>query len=109
MKKTLLLLTFLFSSLIYSQEIKSIDYNSSITFAPLEVSSSAVLMMDFIDYKEIKYTVTKYSEIVFTKEITKNEGPQALKMDLSILDKGTYEIHILINDTEVKKHTFKKV
>lgn len=76
---------------------------------PLEVSSSAVLMMDFIDYKEIKYAVTKNNEIVFTKEITKNEGSQALKMDLSSLDKGTYDIHIYINGTEVKKYTFKKV
>ncbi len=109
MKKTILLLTFLFSSLIYSQEIPSTNYDSSITFAPLEVSSIAVLTMDFNDSKEIKYTVSKNNEIVLTKEIKKNEGSQAFKLDLSFLDKGTYDIHIFLNNTEVKTHSFKKM
>ncbi len=109
MKKTLLLFAFLFSSLVYSQETSAINYDSAITFSPLEVTSSAVLIMDFADYKEVKYTITNNNETVLSKEITKNEGSQALKMDLSVLEKGTYEIHIYVNQTEVKKHTFNKV
>src|SRR5690606_8683994 len=109
MNKTLLLLTLLFSSFVYSQENSPINYDSSITFTPLEVTSSAVLMMDFNHSKEIKYTITKNNETFISKELTKNEGSQAVKMDLSLLDKGTYEIHIYIKGTEVKKHTFKKV
>lgn len=109
MKKTLLLLAFLFSSLIYSQEATPTNYDSSITITPLEVYSSAVMTMDFKDHKDMKYTITKNGTKVSTEKITKNEGSEVLKMDFSFLNKGTYELHVFINDTEVKKQTFKKL
>jgi hypothetical protein len=109
MKKPLILLAFLFTALIYSQESTPLSYSATIDFEPAEVSSSAVVTMDFADPKEVKYTVVKNNETILTKEITKNEGTQALKIDLSFLEKGTYEIHIFIDDNEVKNQTFKKL
>ncbi len=109
MKNLSVLFAILFVSFAYGQKNEASKYNNLISMEPSEVTASALLNMDFVEANSVKYTITKNNEVLFTKEIEKNEGVQMMKLDLSFLENGMYEIHFFIQNTEVKRITFTKI
>tara|TARA_R110002012_G_scaffold148441_3_gene307280 strand:+ start:25240 stop:25569 length:330 start_codon:yes stop_codon:yes gene_type:complete len=109
MKKLLTLFAFLLVSFVYAQENNNIEYRSTISMEPSEVSSSALLNFEFSNAKTIKYIISRNDIDISTKEIIKNEGLQMIKTDFSFLENGTYEIRFFIDEVEVKKIAFRKI
>ena len=109
MKKITFLLLFVCATTFYAQNIPVGGYGSNIEFEPAEVSSSAILNFSFSEAKTIKYVVTLDDKEVLSAEVSKKEGGQIMKTDLSPLENGRYTIHFIIDGAEVKKIPFKKI
>ncbi|OAD91616.1 hypothetical protein A7A78_03815 [Aequorivita soesokkakensis] len=109
MKNLLVIIAILFVSLTYGQKNEASKYGDLISMEPSEVAASAILSINFLEANTLKYTISKNNEVLFTKEIEKNEGAQMMKFDLSFLEKGRYEIRFFVENNEVKKIPFKKI
>ncbi len=110
MKKLFIGIALLLTPIIYGQEAPNLSISEKISFRPLEVFASGVLILDFENRANLSYVVSKNenNNVVLEKNITKILGPQAEKMDLSTFENGYYTIRVFINSTEVKSVSFKK-
>lgn len=95
---------------IYGQESTDMSIAEKISFTPLEVYASGVLVLDFQDSATITYAVSKNNidKFIFEKEISKLNGLMEEKMDLSTFENGYYTIHVFVNSIKIKSITFKK-
>ena len=108
MKKLFAVIAILLSSLIYGQATINSSISENISFKPLEVFASGVLIMDLKNPTNVKYLISRESNIVLEKNIIDANGRLEEKMDLSTLENGEYSIRVFIESTEVKTIFFKK-
>ena len=110
MKKYLIILFCLISYLSFGQD-RQVNgyYENLINFEPKEVTSSAILIFNFEDSKEISYKLISNNKVILTTTFNKNEGKIMRKVDFSTLKKGVYLIEYYIDDKKVKQLTFSKL
>lgn len=109
MKKLFAIAAMLCISFVYGQQNINADYNSSISMEPTNVVSSAILNLNYTGIDNVKYVVVKNNEEVSSKEISKGNNPQIIKVDFSSLEKGTYTIRFIIDNEEVKNISFERI